>query len=169
MTATATAAATGTRGGKYLTFVLNKEQYGLEILKVREILGVLPITPMPQAPHFVKGVINLRGKVIPVVDTRLKFGMEEIPYTPETCIIVVDVNNTWMGIIVDTVKEVMDIREEQVEDPPRFGTGMDGGAILGLGKVGDQVKILLNIDKVLADMDVSQMTMPVSAQAAIPL
>ena len=150
-----TATATGARGGKYLTFVLNKEQYGLEILKVREILGVLPITPMPQAPHFVKGVINLRGKVIPVVDTRLKFGMEEIPYTPETCIIVVDVNNTWMGIIVDTVKEVMDIREDQIEDPPSFGASLEGDVIRGLGKVGDQVKILLDIEKILGDLGIT--------------
>lgn len=146
--------ASTSRGGKYLTFVLNKEQYGLEILRVREILGVLPITPMPQAPHFVKGVINLRGKVIPVVDTRLKFGMEEIPHTSETCIIVVDVNGTWMGIIVDTVKEVIDIQDSQIEDPPSLGqSGGDQGSIRGLGKVGDQVKILLNIDRVLADMN----------------
>ena len=155
-----TAVASETRAGKYLTFVLNQEQYGVEILKVREILGLLPITPVPQTPHFVKGVINLRGKVIPVVDTRLKFNMPEIEHTNETCIIVVDVNSTMMGMIVDTVKEVMDIREEQVEDPPRFGSGMDTGAILGLGKVGDQVKILLNIEKVLADMDVTQMSIP---------
>lgn len=146
-----------TRGGKYLTFVLNNEQYGLEILKVREILGVLPITPMPQAPHFVKGVINLRGKVIPVVDARLKFGMMEIPHTSETCIIVVDVRGTWMGMIVDTVKEVMDIREEQIEDSPHFGGGMDSGSIRGLGKIGDQVKILLDIDKVMGDMNVTEM------------
>lgn len=144
------------RGGKYLTFVLNEEQYGLEILKVREILGVLPITPMPQAPHFVKGVINLRGKVIPVIDSRLKFGMMEKEYTSETCIIVVDVNGAWMGMIVDTVKEVMDINEDQIEDAPKVGGG-DSGAIRGLGKVGNQVKILLDIDKVLSDMIVTEM------------
>ncbi|MDR1613770.1 MAG: chemotaxis protein CheW [Planctomycetota bacterium] len=144
------------RGGKYLTFVLNEEQYGIEILKVREILGVLPITPMPQAPHFVKGVINLRGKVIPVIDSRLKFGMMEKEVTPETCIIVVDVNGAWMGMIVDTVKEVMDIRDEQIEDAPRMGGGGDSG-IRGLGKVGNQVKILLDIDKVMSDMVVTEM------------
>ena len=143
------------RGGKYLTFVLNQEQYGLEILKVREILGVLPITPMPQAPHFVKGVINLRGKVIPVIDSRLKFGMMEKETTPETCIIVVDVNGAWMGMIVDTVKEVMDITEDQIEDAPKVGGSGDSG-ILGLGKVGNQVKILLDIDKVLSDMVVTE-------------
>ncbi|MDR0363204.1 MAG: chemotaxis protein CheW [Planctomycetota bacterium] len=144
------------RGGKYLTFVLNEEQYGIEILKVREILGVLPITPMPQAPHFVKGVINLRGKVIPVIDSRLKFGMMEKEVTPETCIIVVDVNGAWMGMIVDTVKEVMDIREDQIEDAPRMGGG-DNNGIRGLGKVGNQVKILLDIDKVMSDMVVTEM------------
>ena len=149
------AAVAETRAGKYLTFVLNEEQYGVEILKVREILGLLPITPVPQTPHFVKGVINLRGKVIPVVDTRLKFNMPEIEHTNETCIIVVDVNSTMMGMIVDTVKEVMDIREEQIEDPPSFGASTDNGLIRGLGKVNDQVKILLNIDKVLGDLELS--------------
>ena len=148
-------AAVASRAGKYLTFVLGSEQYGVEIVKVREILGVLPITPMPQAPHYVKGVINLRGKVIPVLDTRTKFGMPEKETTPETCIIVVDVGGTSVGLLVDTVKEVMDIREEQIEDPPRFGAGADNGFIRGLGKIGDQVKILLDIDRVLGDLEAS--------------
>ena len=149
------AAPTATRrAGKYLTFVLNQEQYGLDIMKVREILGVLPITPVPQTPHFVKGVINLRGKVIPVLDTRLKFGMEEKDHTNETCIIVVfDAQGTWMGLIVDTVKEVIDIAEEQIEDPPSFGASIDASSIRGLGKIGDQVKILLDIDRVLAGLN----------------
>ena len=150
-------AAPKKREGKYLTFALGDEEYGIDALRVQGILGMQPITPMPQAPHFVKGVINLRGKVIPVIDTRLKFGMEEIEHTSETCIIVVDVSGTWMGMIVDTVKEVMDIRDDQIEDPPRFGSSSDHEAIRGLGKVGDQVKILLNIDKVMADMNVTAM------------
>ena len=149
------AAAPNRRAGKYLTFVLNQEQYGLDIMKVREILGVLPITPVPQTPHFVKGVINLRGKVIPVLDTRLKFGMEEKEHTSETCIIVVfDANGVWMGLIVDTVKEVIDIAEEQIEDPPSFGSTIDASSIRGLGKIGEQVKILLDIDKVLAGLNI---------------
>ena len=151
---TAAATVPSVRAGKYLTFVLNKEQYGLEIMKVREILGVLPITPVPQTPPFVKGVINLRGKVIPVIDTRLKFGMEEKEHTNETCIVVVfDAQGTWMGLIVDTVKEVIDISESQIEDPPNFGAAIDATAIRGLGKIGDQVKILLDIDKVLAGLN----------------
>ena len=157
MTAINTSAAP--RAGKYLTFVLGAEQYGVEIVKVREILGILPITPMPQTPHYVKGVINLRGKVIPVVDTRTKFGMPEREHTPETCIIVVDVGGKSTGLLVDTVKEVMDIKEEQIEDPPNFGTGTDTGFVRGLGKIGDQVKILLNIDHVLGDLEVSGLSL----------
>lgn len=138
------------REGKYLTFVLGSEEYGLEILKVREILGMMAITAVPQTPPFVKGVINLRGKVIPVVDLRLKFGMEEAKYTQETCVIVVEVGGVQMGIIVDTVQEVMDITSSQIEDPPRFGSKVNTDFILGMGKVGDKVKILLDIEKVLS-------------------
>ena len=154
------------RTGKYLTFVLDAKQYGVEIIKVREILGVLPITPMPQAPHYVKGVINLRGKVIPVIDTRSKFGMPEKETTPETCIIVVDVGGTSTGLLVDTVKEVMDIGEEQIEDPPRFGAGADTAFVCGLGKVGGQVKILLDIDRVVGDIEVPGIS--VGNQRGIP-
>jgi purine-binding chemotaxis protein CheW len=143
------------RAGKYLTFVLGAEQYGVEIIKVREILGVLPITPIPQAPHYVKGVINLRGKVIPVVDTRTKFGMSVRENTPETCIIVVDVGGTSTGLLVDTVKEVVDIDEEQIEDPPKFGSGVDTAFVHGLGKIGGQVRILLDIDRVVGDIETS--------------
>lgn len=136
--------------GKYLTFVLWNEEYGLEILKVREIIGLLDITPVPQTPDFVKGVINLRGKVIPVVDLRLKFGMPPADYTKETCIIVVDVESLLMGIIVDTVSEVLDIKEGDIEPPPFFGQKVDVNFILGMGKIKKKVEILLNIDKVLS-------------------
>ena len=137
------------RAGKYLTFKLAGEEYGLEILKVREIIGMMDITAVPQTPDFVKGVIHLRGKVIPVVDLRLKFGMEEKEVTEETCTIVVEVNELQMGIIVDTVQEVLDVREEQIEDPPKFGAQVNTDFILGMGKVGEDVKILLDIEKVL--------------------
>lgn len=137
------------RAGKYLTFVLAQEEYGVGILHVREILGMMPITPVPQTPEFVKGVINLRGKVIPVIDLRLKFRMVEAEYTQETCCIVVEVEGIQMGIIVDTVNEVMDVVADQVEDPPRFGTKVDTDFILGMGKIADRVKILLDINKVL--------------------
>lgn len=133
---------------KYLTFKLAGEEYGVEILKVREINGVMDITAVPRMPTYMKGVINLRGKVIPVVDLRLKFGLEEIEYTEQTCIIVVDVGKE-IGIIVDTVSEVLDIEGKNVEPPPSLGGSVDTSFILGMGKVGSAVKILLDIGKVL--------------------
>ncbi len=141
--------------GKYLTFALASEEYGLEILKVREIIGYMEITAVPQTPAHVKGVINLRGQVIPVIDLRTKFGMDTIDVTEETCIIVVEIAqgkrtfNT--GIVVDLVQEVLDIDGADIEDAPQFNSSVDTTFILGMGKVGDSVKILLDIDKVLAD------------------
>ncbi len=134
-------------GGKYLTFMLDNEEYGLEILKVREIIGMMDITKVPQTPDFVEGVINLRGKVIPVVDLRTKFGLSRAEYNDETCVIVVDVGML-MGI-VDTVREVHDINGKDIEPPPRLGASVDTTFILGMGKVNDDVKILLDIGKVL--------------------
>jgi purine-binding chemotaxis protein CheW len=136
-------------GGKFLTFMLHCEEYGLEIIKVREIIGLMDITSVPQTPDYVRGVINLRGKVIPVIDLRLKFGLSEGDYDKRTCIIVVDVKGLLMGIVVDTVSEVMDIDKESIEETPSFGTRLDTDYILGMGKVGAKVKILLEIDKVL--------------------
>jgi purine-binding chemotaxis protein CheW len=151
------AAEAASRGGKYLTFVLDQEEYGLEILKVREIIGMMDITTVPQTPDFVKGVVNLRGKVIPVVDLRLKFGMNEVEATQETCIIVVEVGGVQMGIVVDTVSEVLDIEESAIEDPPRFGTQVDTAFIRGMGKVDKRVKILLDIEKVLSSEELVMM------------
>ena len=140
--------------GKYLTFALGQEEYGLEILKVREIIGYIEVTSVPQTPGYVKGVINLRGQVIPVVDLRLKFGMDQADVTDETCIIVVEIaqdDKTFnTGIVVDRVSEVLDIAAEQIEDAPQFGTKADTDFILGMGKIGNNVKILLDIDKVLS-------------------
>lgn len=133
---------------KYLTFKLANEEYGVEILKVRELIGIMDITAVPQMPQYMKGVINLRGKVIPVVDLRLKFGLDEIEHTEQTCIIVVDVGRE-IGIVVDTVSEVLDIAGENVEPPPSLGGSVDTSFILGMGKVGDAVKILLDIGRVL--------------------
>lgn len=144
------------REGKYLTFVLGDEEYGVEILKVREIIGLMEITSVPQTPDFIKGVINLRGKVIPVIDLRLKFGMDPAEYTEETCIIVVDINQTMIGILVDTVSEVLDISAGQIEPPPSFGSRIDTEFILGMGKVKDRVKILLEIDKVLSSEELTR-------------
>lgn len=136
------------RGGKYLTFKLAEEEYGVEILKVREIIGVMDITAVPRMPGYMKGVINLRGMVIPVVDLRLKFELPEAAHTEQTCIIVVDVGRE-IGIIVDTVSEVLDIEGSHIEPPPSMGGSVDTSFILGMGKVSDAVKILLDIDRVL--------------------
>ncbi len=136
--------------GKYLTFVLNREEYGIEILKVREIIGVIGITPVPQTPDYLKGVINLRGKVIPIIDLRLKFSMQEEEHTQETCIIVVEVNSAPIGVVVDNVSEVLDIKGEEVEDTPQFGHDIDTSFIMGLGKAKEKIIILLDIDKVLS-------------------
>jgi len=139
--------------GKYLTFKLSSEEYGLEILKVREIIGLMEITPVPRTPDFVRGIINLRGKIIPVIDLRLKFGMEPTPDTDETCIIVVDINSNGeamqMGILVDAVSEVLDIKEGDIESSPSFGADFDSSFIRGMAKAKGKVKILLNIEKVL--------------------
>lgn len=146
------------RGGKYLTFALGKEEYGLEILKVREIIGYMDITAVPRTPEYVKGVINLRGQVISVVDLRSKFGMPPAERTDETCIIVVEIRhgdrkvNT--GIIVDRVKEVLDIASENIEEPPAFDSSVQTSFILGMGKIGESVKILLDIDRVLSSDEV---------------
>jgi purine-binding chemotaxis protein CheW len=146
--------------GKYLTFALGREEYGLEILKVREIIGYMDITAVPRTPSYVKGVINLRGQVIPVVELRAKFAMQTAERTDETCIIVVETSQGGRkfstGIIVDHVSEVLDIAAECIEDSPQFGSTVDTSFILGMGKVGESVKILLDIDKVLTDADLSK-------------
>jgi len=136
--------------GKFLTFVLSSEEYGIEILKVREIIGLMDITSVPQTPDYMKGVINLRGKVIPVIDLRMKFSMPEEEHTQETCVIVVEVNSTSIGIIVDSVSEVSDIAGEEIENAPKFGQDIDTSFIMGLGKVKDKIVILLDIDSVLS-------------------
>ncbi len=147
----------GVEGGKFLTFLLQDEEYGLEILKVREIMGLMEITTVPQTPDYVRGVINLRGQVIPVVDLRLKFGMNEGDDDKRTCIIVVDVGGVMMGIVVDTVSEVMDINSSDIEATPSFGTELNTDYILGMGKVAGKVKILLDINKVLTSEELVMM------------
>ena len=142
------------REGKYLTFSLAKEEYGIGILKIKEIIGLMPITTVPRTPRYVKGVINLRGKVIPVVDLRLKFEMEEIAYTERTCIIVVetegDASSLLIGIVVDSVSEVLSMKANDIEDTPALGSSLDTDYILGMAKMNGSVKILLDIDKVLS-------------------
>jgi purine-binding chemotaxis protein CheW len=140
--------------GKYLTFALAHEEYGLEILKVREIIGYIDVTAVPQTPSYVKGVINLRGQVIPGVDLRATFGMATTAVTDETCIIVVEITHAGRkfntGIVVDRVREVLDIAGRDIEEAPQFGAAVNTDFILGMGKVGESVKILLDINKVLA-------------------
>jgi purine-binding chemotaxis protein CheW len=154
-TETAAVLSGQSKAGKYLTFALSNEEYGLEILKVREINGYMQITAVPQTPAHIKGVINLRGQVIPVIDLRMKFGMSEAQVTEETCIIVVEINQGdrkyQTGIVVDRVKEVLDIAGENIEDAPQFGSSVDTNFILGMGKINGSVKILLDIDHVLGN------------------
>jgi purine-binding chemotaxis protein CheW len=142
------------KAGKYLTFKLGAETYGFEIQKVHEIISMQAITRLPNTPAFMKGVINLRGKVIPVIDLRIKFGMPEKEVTDMTCIIVMQVTHEdsiiTMGVIVDEVSEVLDIGAQEIEPPPTIGMIVDSDFILGMAKTETAVKILLDIDKVLA-------------------
>lgn len=153
------AVALGDRAGKYLTFRLASEEYGLQILKVQEIIGMMNVTRVPRMPEFIRGVINLRGKVIPVVDLRLKFDMDAQEDTEKTCIIVVQLEGNaqemTMGIIVDEVSEVMDIVAEQIEPPPSFGNAVGTDFILGMGKVDQKVIMMLDIDKVLSSEEIA--------------
>jgi purine-binding chemotaxis protein CheW len=151
------AAASDTRAGKYLTFQLASEEFGIRVLKVREIMGLQEITAVPQTPVHVKGVINLRGKVVPVIDLRLKFGVAAAEYTQRTCIIVTQVQGVsapvLMGIIVDGVSEVLNLTAAEIEDTPDFGEAVGGQYLLGMAKVKGKVKILLDIDRVLSTQD----------------
>lgn len=145
---------------KFLSFRIGKEEFGVEILRVREIIGVIDVTPLPQTPDYVKGVINLRGKIIPVIELRTKLGLPPKEYTEETCIIVVEVSDGGderfhMGVIVDSVSEVIDIPRDNIEASPRFGNGLNTSYILGMGKVKEQVLILLDIDRVMTQADIT--------------
>ena len=145
---------TDSRAGKYLAFQLGREEFAIQVLKVREIMGIQDITAVPQTPVFVKGVINLRGKVIPVIDLRLKFGLPEVEYTQRTCIIMVQIqgpdgNVSLTGIVVDEVSEAVNIAASEIEDTPDFGDGVSTPYILGMAKSKGKVKILLDIDRVL--------------------
>ena len=145
--------------GKYLTFILADEEYGIGILKVKEIIGMMPVTSVPQTPQYVKGVINLRGRVIPVIDLRLRFGLESADYTERTCIIVVEIQGSTghvvIGIVVDSVSEVLNIKGEDIEDAPTFGTKLNTDYILGMAKIDGGVKILLGIDRVLNEEEIN--------------
>jgi purine-binding chemotaxis protein CheW len=156
---TETNLATLAKPGKYLSFALGHEEYGLEILKVQVIIGMMPVTKVPRTPDYVRGVVNLRGRVIPVIDLRGKFGMERVEDTEKTCIIVVQVRQqgttVTMGVIVDEVSEVLNFTSEQIEPAPAFGGGVqDAEFITGMGKLGKKVVILLDVDRVLSNDEI---------------
>ncbi|MCX8045048.1 MAG: chemotaxis protein CheW, partial [Desulfobacterota bacterium] len=136
-----------TQRDKYLTFAVGAEDYGIDISHVTEIIGIQKITGVPDMPAYIRGVINLRGKVIPVMDVRLRFNMEQREYDDRTCIIVVDVSGAAIGLVVDTVKEVVDIPPSQIELPPDVADRTGNRYLKGLGKVGEQVKILLDVER----------------------
>ena len=148
------------REGKYLTFFLDSEEYGISILKIKEIIGMMTVTSVPQTPEFVRGVINLRGKVIPVFDLRLCFGMDSVEATERTCIIVVEIIEEQeylvVGIVVDSVSEVLNIPKENIEDTPTFGSTLHTDYISGMAKMDGGVKLLLDIDHVLGGQDLSR-------------
>lgn len=153
--------------GKYLTFRLAEEGYGVTILKIQEIIGLLSVTRVPRLPDFIRGVINLRGKVIPVVDLRLKFGLSRGEDTDRTCIIVLQIlrdnQETTVGILVDEVLEVLDLAEAQIEPPPEFGTIVDTKFLQGMGKVDERVLIILDIDRVLSEQELEATNKAASA------
>ena len=153
-TTTAAPATTAPLAGKHLTFVLGREHYGVPVLKVREIIRLCNITPVPQMPDYIKGVLNLRGKIIPVADLRIKFRLAKVENTDLTCIVVVQVNlpdksSTLMGLIVDAVEEVVNLAATDIEPTPDFGAALETDYILGMAKVKGTVKTLLDLDRVV--------------------
>ena len=139
-------------GGKYLSFFLGREEYAIEILKVQEIIGLMPITPVPKMPDYIRGVLNLRGKIVPVMNLRSRFGLPEVEDTEETCIIVVQEEEYLMGVLVDKVSEVADIADEQIDEVPSFGVTGNSEYLAGIGKVKDTVKMIVDVHKVVFDV-----------------
>lgn len=146
-----------TQKDKYLTFHVNGEDYGIEIRFVTEIIGIQNITKVPDMPPFLKGVINLRGKVIPVMDVRARFAMPQQEYDERTCIVVVNINETAIGLVVDKVREVVDIPESQVEPAPEMSRGKRSPFLQGMGKIGEEVKILLDVEQLLYEEELATM------------
>jgi len=148
----------GQEKGKYLTFFLSQEEYGIEILQVRKIMGITSIRSVPESPHYMRGVINLRGEMIPVVDLRARFGMEPTEDTEQTCIVVVQIAGHLMGLVVDRVSEVLAMGQEDVVDAPDLGGVMDTDWILGMGKHEDRITVLLDMDAVFPAEEVSELS-----------
>jgi purine-binding chemotaxis protein CheW len=145
-----------TQHGRFLTFTLDDVVYGIEIKNVTEIIGMQAITKVPEVPDYVKGIINLRGKIIPVIDVRMKFGKEPIEYTDRTCIIVIDISGVTVGLIVDKVDEVLTIDDENIALPPASKTGIENRYIKGIGKSGDDVQLLLDCEKLLKAEEIEE-------------
>jgi len=146
-----------TQKNKFLTFAVGNEVYGIEIKFVTEIIGIQQITQIPEVPNYVKGIINLRGKIIPVIDVRLKFKKEPIEYSDRTCIIVIDIQTLSVGFIVDNVSEVLVIPEENIVPPPENKTGFSNRYIKGIGKVGNDVKLILECEKLLSEDEIDKL------------
>jgi purine-binding chemotaxis protein CheW len=146
-----------TQKGKFLTFFLGKEAYGIEIKFVIEIIGIMDITEVPELPYYVKGIVNLRGKIIPVIDVRLRFKREVKEYNDRTCIIVININEVFVGLIVDNVAEVINIDESNIVLPPDVRTGFQNRYVKGIGKVGNEVKLLLDCDRLLNDNELEML------------
>jgi purine-binding chemotaxis protein CheW len=140
-----------TQKGKYLTFTLGSEYYGLEIRYVTEIIGIQDITVVPEVPEYIRGIINLRGQIIPVMDVRLRFRKPFREYNDRTCVVVVDIKGVSVGLIVDAVSEVLSIQEDEVVPPPDVARGFSNRYIKGIGKVGNEVKLILDCNKLLND------------------
>ena len=145
------------RAGKYLTFFLASEEYGVEILKVQEIIGRMPITPVPLTSKYILGVINLRGKIHPIMDLKIKFGMDQSQITDETCIIVIKTASLMMGVLVDKVSEVVNLASGDIEYAPSFGADVNTEYLLVVGKTGGKVRLLLDIEKVITVSDIIHM------------
>ncbi len=146
-----------TQKDRYLTFIIGDECYGFEIKHVTEIIGIQAITEIPELPEYVKGIINLRGKIIPVMDVRLRFKKEPLEYNDRTCVIVVDIKEISIGFIVDRVSEVLSIPEEDIVDPPQIQKGINNKYIRKIGKVGNAVKLLLDCEMLLTEQELENL------------
>lgn len=145
-----------TQKGRFLTFMLGNESYGIEIMHVTEIIGIQPVTEVPEVPEYIRGIINLRGKIIPVMDVRLRFKKAFMPYNDRTCIIVVDINHVSIGLIVDKVVEVIAIADSEIVSPPDVQKSSNK-YIKGIGKVGKEVKMLLDCEQMISEQDMNEM------------
>jgi purine-binding chemotaxis protein CheW len=150
--------ATGTR--EYLTFRLDQEEYGIDILKVQEIRGYEPPTRIANAPDFIKGVVNLRGTIVPIVDMRLKFNCSKAEYNDFTVVIILNLGSRIVGIVVDSVSDVMELPPESLKAAPDIDSVIDNGAVLGLGSLGDRMLILLDIERLMSGLDMGLVAAP---------